>query len=104
MTALAVGTQVRFTGLPANHPLMNSLHADGPNGPMGVVQGVGYYSPLGPNPQYAIRVGVPGKTQMAVFYPIDGAFVVAATSPNPTFPFPSVQAGWQPPNHHSANP
>jgi hypothetical protein len=97
--ALAVGTAVKFTGLPKDHPLMNSTSQDGPNGPMGVVCGFSFYSPLGPNPQYAITCHAQG----AIYFPIDGSNVVAAVAPNPIIPLPAAKTYWRPPVHHATS-
>ena len=110
--AFAINTPVKFTGLPSNHPLLNSPHNDGVvNGPMGVVCGVGYYSPLnGKNPIYAIKVqawdfGNNKPASAAIFYPVLDVNVVAAVSPNPQHPFAVIPAGTNAiSGHHSPTP
>jgi hypothetical protein len=96
--ALAIGTVVKFTGLPANHPLLNSPSQDGANGPMGVICGFSFYSPLGRNPQYAITCHATGP----IYHPVDGSNVVTAVSPTPIIPVPAAKA-WTKPGHHSAS-
>jgi hypothetical protein len=88
--ALAIGTQVKIVGLPADAGVRcNADH--------GVVMGVTFY--LGKT-LYAIKTHT---NAAAIFFPIDSSNVVAATNPNPPLGIAAVTA-WNGPAHHSAAP
>ena len=87
--ALANGTTVKLSGLPADHPALG-------NGGLATVQGSSAYLGL---TYYYCHALIGGAVHQ-----IPAANVATAVSPNPALPLPPLAAFWGRPSHHTDAP